>query len=110
MPRAATLPDGAFVLHRNAPHLGLRGNGSSRWTPAGYAKAERRPDGQVALITPPSLVAVLHAGWKPEVPLFHPSSQDGSAPRRKSARPGDVRPYQLRVTKLLSRMTFRPPQ
>jgi hypothetical protein len=26
------------------------------------------------LITPPSLVAVLRAGWRPAVPLLHPSA------------------------------------
>jgi hypothetical protein len=48
------------------------------WTPAGYA--ERRPRGEAgaepaALITPPSLVAVLRSHWQPLVPLLHPSAQ-----------------------------------
>ena len=83
---AATLPDGAFVLHRNAPHLAF-GQRLLRWTPAGYAKGERRPHGRVTLITPPTLVAVLHAGWEPEVPLFHPSVRRA---RRRGERAPDA--------------------
>jgi hypothetical protein len=46
-----------------------------RWTPAGYAERQPRPRGSVAtVITPPSLVAVLRAGWSPIVPLVHPSA------------------------------------
>jgi len=37
-----------------------------------------RPAGEQAiLITPPSLVAVLRAGWEPLVPLLHYSQTDG---------------------------------
>jgi hypothetical protein len=44
------------------------------WTAAGYADAVPRPTGEDAVvITPPSLVAVLRAGWEPVVPLLHPS-------------------------------------
>jgi hypothetical protein len=46
-----------------------------RWTPAGYDEATPRPGGtHVELLTPPSLVAVLLAGWEPAVPLLHPSA------------------------------------
>ncbi len=52
----------------------MRGAQLLRWTPAGYDERVARPRGGVAeLVTPPSLVAVLRAGWKPLVPLFHPS-------------------------------------
>ena len=45
----------------------------SRWTPAGYAERTPRPaGGEAVLITPPSLVAVLRAGWEPLVPLLAP--------------------------------------
>jgi hypothetical protein len=68
------LPDGAFVLQDGAPHLVL-GTELRRWTPAGYtAKAPRPRRRQVPLVTPPSLVAVLRAGWRPVVPLLHPSA------------------------------------
>jgi hypothetical protein len=68
------LPDGAFVLRGGAPHL-VRGVQLLAWTAAGYAARERRPAGETAsLITPPSLVAVLRAGWEPDVPLLHLSA------------------------------------
>ena len=69
------LPDGAFVLHEGEPRLVL-GSALLRWTPAGYAEAEARPEGRHAtLITPPSLAAVLARGWSGDVPLLHPSAE-----------------------------------
>jgi hypothetical protein len=67
------LPDGAFVLHAGAPHLVL-GPELLAWTPAGYAARTPGP-ARAALVTPPSLVAILRAGWEPAVPLLHPSVQ-----------------------------------
>jgi hypothetical protein len=68
----AGLPDGAFVLVDGEPFL-VRGGSLLRWSPGGYT--ERRPRrGRAELITPPSLVEVLRAGWEPVVPLFHLSS------------------------------------
>jgi hypothetical protein len=69
------LPDGAFVLCEGAPWLVL-GAELLRWTPAGYAERMPRPARKrAALVTPPSLVAVLSAGWQPLVPLLHPSAR-----------------------------------
>jgi hypothetical protein len=68
------LPDGAFVLRDGVPCL-VRGRTVLRWTAGGYA--ERAPRGGRAsarVITPPSLLAVLRAGWASAVPLLHPSS------------------------------------
>ena len=80
------LPDGAFVVHAGEPHLVL-GAELLRWTPAGYANGVPRPaGGQAELITPPSLVAVLRAGWDPVVPLLHPSAL--TPPRAGAARAG----------------------
>jgi hypothetical protein len=68
------LPDGAFVLAHGEPFL-VRGAELERWTPAGYEAPRPRPSRVDALlITPPSLVAVLRAGWEPVVPLLHPSA------------------------------------
>jgi hypothetical protein len=68
------LPDGAFVLRDAEPWL-VRGDALLRWTPGGYAERAARPAGiRAALITPPSLVAVLRAGWDGAVPLLHPSA------------------------------------
>jgi hypothetical protein len=63
------LPDGAFVMHDGEPHLVL-GDVLRKWTPAGYAAPVRRPRGSARLITPPSLVAILAAGWEGAVPLL----------------------------------------
>jgi hypothetical protein len=69
------LPDGAFVLEDGAPLLVL-GSELLRWAPSGYTDRCRRPGfGTAVVITPPSLVAVLHAGWRGAVPLLHPSAQ-----------------------------------
>ncbi len=68
------LPDGAFVLTDGMPWLVL-GPELLAWSPAGYRERRPRPaGGEVELITPPSLVAVLRAGWSPVVPLLHPSA------------------------------------
>lgn len=67
------LPDGAFVLHDDAPHLVLDDR-LRRWTPSGYDDPIARPR-RTTLITPPSLVDVLRAGWESEVPLVHDSAR-----------------------------------
>ena len=69
---ATTLPDGAFVLQHGAPHLVYDGN-LLAWTTGGYG-SPHRPDDEVELVTPPSLVRVLRAGWQPLVPFLHPSA------------------------------------
>jgi hypothetical protein len=63
------LPDGAFVLHDGEPHLVL-GDELHRWAPGGYTTRLDRPSGHAQLITPPSLVEILRAGWRGDVPLF----------------------------------------
>jgi hypothetical protein len=68
------LADGAFVLHEGAPWLVL-GDQLLRWTPAGYTDRVPRPAGPATLITPPTLLTVLRAGWDGAVPLLHGSSQ-----------------------------------
>jgi hypothetical protein len=81
------LPDGAFVLHDGAPHLVLGGD-LRAWTPAGYVNNVPTPAGERAtVITPPSLVAVLRAGWEPAVPLLHPSARATPRPSPASALP-----------------------
>jgi hypothetical protein len=71
--RLDELPDGAFVVRAGEPWLVL-GSHLLRWTPAGYAERRSRPAREEAIVvTPPSLVAVLRTGWKPIVPLLHPS-------------------------------------
>ena len=68
------LPDGAFILSDGTPVLVL-GDELLRWSAAGYTGRRPRPRRQQAtLITPPSLVTVLRSGWRPVVPLIHPSA------------------------------------
>jgi hypothetical protein len=68
------LPDGSFVLWDGRPALVL-GTHLLPWQAAGYAEGSVRPPGAyVPLITPPSLVEVLRAGWEPVVPLLHPTA------------------------------------
>lgn len=70
----AGLPDGVFIMYQNAPWLVL-GHELVQWTAAGYGKRRRRePRADAQLITPPSLVEVLRAGWEPLVPILHPSA------------------------------------
>ena len=78
---ADDLPDGAFVLHEEEPHLVL-GDRLLRWTPAGYT--DRRPRTRGKAITPPTLVEVLRAGWEGAVPLLHESAaaRPHDGPRR----------------------------
>jgi hypothetical protein len=68
------LPDGAFVLRGGRPFVAI-GDELLRWTSAGYDERVPRPlRTRTTLITPPSLVEVLRAGWRPVVPLFHPTA------------------------------------
>jgi hypothetical protein len=72
--RLDSLPDGAFVLHDGRPKLVLGGR-LHPWTPAGYEASACGPGAAVvSVVTPPSLVAVLAAGWDGAVPLLHPSA------------------------------------
>jgi hypothetical protein len=65
------LPDGAFVLYR-ADACALRGGKLLRWTPAGYEQDGRAPHAvEVDVLTPPAIVAVLIAGYRPQ---WHPSA------------------------------------
>ncbi len=68
------LPDGAFLTLPQEPAVAfaVRGDDLLRWTPAGYASRQRRPAGiDVDVLTPPSILAALSAGYRP---LWHPSA------------------------------------
>ena len=72
--RFSDLPDGAFVVRDGEPCV-LAGGRLLAWSAAGYLARVRAPArARVRVITPPSLVAVLRAGWEPVVPLLHPSA------------------------------------
>jgi len=87
--QAALLPDGAFWMWRGRPHLVL-GERLLRWTPSGYDGAERRPAaGHVDAVTPPSLMAVLAAGWSPLVEHLHQSAARWARLGVRSQRPAE---------------------
>lgn len=66
-----TLPDGAMIAMEGEA-FAVRGNRLLRWTPQGYTSSKRRPRGvDVDVLTPPSILKVLKAGF---LPLWHPSA------------------------------------
>lgn len=66
-----TLPDGAMIAFRGEA-FAVRGERLLRWTPSGYAEARPRLRGiEADMLTPPSMIAVLAAGY---APLWHPSA------------------------------------
>jgi hypothetical protein len=73
----AALPDGAFVLGDDGAAQLVRGSRLLRWTPGAYVDSVPRPAGRAVatVITPPTLVEVLAAGWSGAVPLLHPTAE-----------------------------------
>ncbi|BBK31396.1 hypothetical protein EDC65_0199 [Stella humosa] len=67
----AGLPDGTMVAAGDAAFL-LRGGRAWRWAAAGYQPASTLPGGLV-LLTPPSIVRTMAAGYRP---VLHPSLAD----------------------------------
>ena len=68
--RAAALPDGAMILHAGRPAL-ILGPRALPFAPSGYGAPLPRPVGDVAVLTPAPIVAVLRAGYRP---ALHPSA------------------------------------
>lgn len=71
----ADLPEGAMVIEGDQPCVVLS-DAVRRWTPHGYGPPQPKPRGKAHLITPPSLVGLLEAGWHGAVPLLHPTATD----------------------------------
>ena len=66
------LPDGAVVVLEDEAPFAVRGDVALPWRFAGYGPARLRPRGiEVELLTPPAMVAVLSAGYRPQ---WHPSA------------------------------------
>jgi hypothetical protein len=59
---ADDLPDGAFIARDGAAYA-VRGAHLLRWREDGYGDHIARPSGAVNVLTPPSIVAVLKAGY-----------------------------------------------
>lgn len=65
------LPDGTTIVVDGSP-VAPCGKRLLRWTPRGYNGRIRRPRGvDVAVLTPPSIIAVLKRGYRP---FWHPSA------------------------------------
>jgi hypothetical protein len=63
----AGLPDGTFVLEDSGPALVL-GDAIVPWTHQGYGQRRSRPQtGTATVITPPSTVGVLRAGYPVQI-------------------------------------------
>lgn len=68
--RAADLPDGAMIAHDDTAGL-ILGSALLPFRPDGYAASVQRPTGEVTVLTPAPLVAVLRHGY---IPQLHPSA------------------------------------
>ncbi len=66
-----TLPDGAMIAASNKAYLVVRGRPLS-WTPDGYRPADQAITAPM-LITPPSTLNALRAGYRP---ILHPTAQN----------------------------------
>lgn len=75
------LPDGAFIA-REEGAFALRGDVLLRWTPKGYDARIRRPRAvAVEVLTPPAILAVLAAGYRPR---WHESGEGTSTEYKTS--------------------------
>jgi hypothetical protein len=73
------LPDGAFIAF-DGEAFAVCGDRLLHWTPHGYDGARTRPRGiAVDVLTPPSILAVLSAGY---APAWHPSARSVRAALR----------------------------
>lgn len=69
------LPDGTFVLLDDRPVLVL-GDSLVEWSPSGYGARRTRPrQGDAQVVTPPSSVAVLRAGYPVQIDATASSSR-----------------------------------
>jgi hypothetical protein len=67
----ATLPDGTYVVVDDGAWL-LRQGKLYAWSDAGYVLAREPSRGEIEVLTPQSIVALLNAGYAPSV---HPSGE-----------------------------------
>src|SRR5947209_4907010 len=71
--RIEDLPDGALLALTDDPHaaFAVRGSKLLRWSESGYAERIARPHGNANVLTAPSIVGVLAAGYQLR---WHPSA------------------------------------
>lgn len=66
------LPDGTFIAEDGRAWL-VQGDSLLAWSPGGYIGHRTRPSGgRVKVLTPPGVVAVFRAGYRPQV---HPTAR-----------------------------------
>jgi len=62
------LPDGVFISHGGQPYLKMADK-LHLWTPFGYETTSLFLDSYVDVLTPPSLVSTIAAGYDPQIAL-----------------------------------------
>ena len=72
---AGALPDGA-VFARGDAAFAVRGGASLPWSPGGYGRPAPLPRGAVRVLTPPTTLAALRAGY---APLWHATAPSPGA-------------------------------
>ncbi|MBN8965698.1 MAG: hypothetical protein J0H89_10030 [Rhizobiales bacterium] len=66
-----SLPDGTMIAREDGV-FAVRDDALLRWTPEGYVDRRPRPRGEtVDVLTPPAILAVLSAGYRPQ---WHPNA------------------------------------
>jgi hypothetical protein len=80
--RTDDLPDGTMISLDGGDAFALRGDRALPWSLAGYGAPRQRPTGEALLLTPPTSVAALAAGYRPEwhQSAWHPSAAVPSVP------------------------------
>jgi len=63
------LPDGSFILDADGQAGVISADAFHPYAPDGYCAPQRRPQGAVTLLTPPSIVAAFRAGYRPQIAL-----------------------------------------
>jgi hypothetical protein len=70
--RTDRLPDGAVIAHEGEGAFAVRDGALLHWTPSGYDARKPLPRGSVNVLTPPAILSVLAAGYRPQ---WHPSAE-----------------------------------
>ena len=65
---ASGMPDGTFITIGGEPYL-LANDKAHQWTPFGYQIIRTIPDGDYPVLTPPSTLNALRAGYRPQMAL-----------------------------------------
>jgi hypothetical protein len=63
--KASDLPDGAMFAVEGRP-FAVRSGRALAWSFAGYGEAIALPAGEVSVLTPPTIIAVLEDGYRPQ--------------------------------------------